>query len=62
MKTISKSKTANSEKSNDDLMTRPMIPLQQCRDIMNRRVLVYTDEELILIRQPLRHLSTPVIY
>lgn len=38
------------EQPDDDLITRPMIPLDQCRAIMNRRGLVYTDDELITMR------------
>ncbi|MEP7374740.1 MAG: hypothetical protein ABI675_15195 [Chitinophagaceae bacterium] len=50
MKTNTKSRFTATEKPDDDPLTRPMIPLEQCRSIMNQGGLVYTDEELIIMR------------
>lgn len=50
MKTNTKFKCVHTGKPDDDPITRPMIPLEQCRAIMNRGGLVYTDEELIIMR------------
>lgn len=38
------------EDSTEELLARPMIPLEQCRAIMNRGGLEYADEELLVMR------------